>query len=178
MSSVTHLLETEACLLEVQKSGQMLQQKFCNSEIASPIFCALVGDGAPETLSVSVNATLRSGFAVLRVGCLYFLTLCPSDFHINKSPMSTMEIFSDGKARRPSILSSLYPGESWSPERQEPGDAGKADRQSVRSQGMLGKLVTRVSEARDAELLSRETGPFGDLVLMDRPVSLEKLTKN
>lgn len=92
--------------------------------------------------------------------------------------MSTMEIISDGKARRPSILSSLYPGESWSPERQEPGDAGKADRQSVRSQGMLGKLVTRVSEARDAELLSRETGPFGDLVLMDRPVSLEKLTKN
>lgn len=56
---------------------------------------------------------------------------------------------------------------------------------------MLGKLVTRASgnrgfwesrspecqEPGDAELLSRETGSFGDLVLMDRSVSREKLTK-
>lgn len=69
---------------------------------------------------------------------------------------------------------------------------GKAGHQSVSSQEMLGKLVTRASGARecweswspehqepgDAELLNRETWSFGDLILMDRPVYLEKLTKN
>lgn len=70
--------------------------------------------------AASVNATLRSGCAVLRVGSLCSLTLCPSDFHINKSPVGTMEIISAGKARRPSFLSSLQPGDSWSPECQEP----------------------------------------------------------
>lgn len=97
--------------------------------------------------AASVKATLRSGCAVLRVGSLCSLTLCPSDFHINKSPVGTMEIISAGKARRPSFLSSPHPGDSWSPECQEP----------LTLSCWAGRL---------------------HLVLMDRPVSLERLVKN